>query len=270
MKKIIFFSFISLYCHLSWSQGEIDSQEKILFQNENSISLMLNSNGFGAGYLFGKRLTYLTKRTYSVDFVFIRDPKEVKVTSSDSWYASSRKFVFGKYNNFMNLRASYGFQKEIFSKEDKGSIAIKYHYAFGPSLGITKPIYYTFNVLDTVIDGWLYYYQEDEKFEYFYDGDVINIAGHAGFWKGFDELKLYLGIHAKAGMTFEYSSNNIIVNAIEVGIVFDAFTKKVPIMYNDLNRQFFFTLYAAYRFGWISETRYKKPKITREGRRKEE
>jgi hypothetical protein len=267
LKKIVFFTVFSLYCHYSWSQGEIDTQEKILFQNEKSISLILNSNGYGARFLFGRRIAYLTKNTYDVEFAFIKDPKEVKVTSDNTLYTTSRKFVFGKYNSFMNIRPSYGFQREVFSREDKGSIAIKYYYALGPSFGITKPIYYTFNVKDSVINNWLYYSQVDGKFEYYYNPDRINIAGHAGTFKGMKELKLYLGIHAKAGVTFEYSSSNRLINALEVGMVFDAFTKEIPIMYNEYNHQFFFTLFAAYRFGWVSAVKYKTPKITTEGKR---
>jgi len=270
LKRIVFLSLFSLYCLFSLAQGEVDTQEKILYQNEKSISLRLNSNGFGAGFLFGRRINYLSKTIYEIDFSFIKDPKEVKVTSSDSYYASSRKFVFGKTNSFMNIRPSFGFQKEVFSKEDKGSIAIKYYYAFGPSIGLTKPIYYTFNVIDTVIDNYLYYSQKDEKFDYYYTPDVLNIAGHAGFWKGFDELKLYIGLHAKAGVTFEYSSMNRIINALEIGLSFDIFNSRIPILYNDHKRQYFLALYAAYRFGWISDIKYKTPRITREGKQKTE
>jgi hypothetical protein len=258
----------SMYCLSTWSQGEVDTQEKILFQNERSITLLLNSNGFGAGFLFGKRLTYLTKRTLDIEFVFIKDPKEIKVSSDNSYYAASRKFVYGKMNTFMNLRPSIGFQREIFSKEDRGSIAIKYYYSGGPSFGITKPIYYSFNVVDTIIGNYIYLHEEKEKFDYYDNPNVqiYGIGGHAGYLKGINELKFYLGLHAKAGFTFEYSTSNKLINSLDVGVTVDAFTKKIPIMYNDLNRQFFLTLFVAYRFGWVVDAKYKPEKITKEGK----
>jgi hypothetical protein len=259
-----------LSCLVVRGQGEIDTQEKILFQNERSISLQLNTNGYGAGFIFGKRTDYLSKRIYAIDFVFIKDPKEIKVASDYAYYTSSRKYVFGKLNTFMNLRPSYGFQKEIFSKEDKGSIAIKYYFSGGPSIGITKPIYYSFNVIDTIIDGYYYIHEQEEKWEFNDNHQVqlLGVGGHAAIYKGLNEMKLYLGVHAKFGFTFEYSSSNRLINSIDAGIVVDAFTRKIPIMYNEYNRQLFITLFAAYRFGWVVDAKYRTPKITREGKRK--
>jgi hypothetical protein len=72
-------------------------------------------------------------------------------------------------------------------------------------------------------------------------------------------------LHAKAGMSFEYSTENRLINAIEVGMVFDAFAKEIPIMYTDYNYQFFLTLFISYRFGWVVDAKYKTPKITQEG-----
>jgi hypothetical protein len=255
-----FFLFISL-CQIAVSQGEIDTQEKVLFQNERSVSLSLNTNGFGAGYRFGKRKTYLNKTIYDIEIAYIKHPKETKVSPDVFGYSTSRRYVPGKLNIFVNLRPSIGFQREIFSKEDKGSIAIKYYYSGGPSIGITKPIYYTYLIgspdNQTV-------YTIDEK--YSFPQHPYNVAGRASFWKGFDEIGFYPGLHVGAGLSFEYSPLNQIVNAIDVSATFDAFYKKIPIMLSDYNSQFFFTLSISYRFGWIVDTKYKAPKITKEGR----
>jgi len=257
---VVIFLFISL-CQIAAGQGEIDPQEKILFQNERSISLSLNTNGFGAGYRFGKRKTYLNKVLYDIEVAYIKHPKEAKVSPDVIGYTTSRRYVPGKLNVFINLRPSIGFQHEIFSKEDRGSIAIKYYYSAGPSLGISKPIYYTYVIGD--INGQALY-TIDEK--YSYPQHPYGIAGRASFWKGFDELGVYPGLHASAGFSFEYSPLNQIVNAIDVSATFDAFYKKIPIMLTEYNSRFFFTLSVAYRFGWIVDAKYKAPKITKEGR----
>jgi len=255
LKNIFFIFLIISLCQIALGQGEIDTQEKILFQNERSISVALNSNGFGAGYLFGKRKTYLNKTLYSIEFAYIKHPKETKITPYGYGYNyTSRRYVEGKTNLFVNLRPSIGFQREIFSKEDKGSIAIRYFYGLGPSLGICKPVYYTY-----VEQGPIYY-------DGLYTKSHATIAGRASFWKGFNEITIYPGLHAKAGLSFEYSSLNQLINAIDVSATFDAFYKKIPIMYTEYNSQFFLTLTVAYRFGWIVDAKYKTPKITREGR----
>jgi hypothetical protein len=261
---VLFFLFISL-CHVAFGQGEIDNQEKILFQNERSISLSLNTNGFDAGYRFGKRKTYLSKVLYDINIAYIKDPKEVKVTPPYTGYSTSRRYVRGKDNIFVNIRPSFGFQREIFSKEDKGSIAVKYFYGIGPSIGLTKPIYYTFAILDgnNYVLDWV-----DERYDYVLHNAPV--AGRASFWKGIDELSLYAGLHVNGGFTFEYSPFNRVVNALEVSATLDAFNKKIPIMLTKTNRQFFVTLSLTYRFGWVVDTKYKAPKITKEGQMQSE
>jgi hypothetical protein len=270
LKKIFAFFLFALYCLSGYGQGEIDTQEKIIFQNERSVSLLLNSNGYGAAYRFGKRKTYLNKTIYDIELVYIKHPKEVKVSASPYSYATSRKFVYGKTNILVNLRPSMGFQREIFSKEDRGSIAVKYYLAGGPSFGFTKPIYYTFNIIAPI--GGVNYIIDTrvEKFEFSQHAQSVDIAGRASFWKGFNEIDIYPGLHVKGGMSFEYSASNQLISAIDAGIVFDAFGKKIPIMYTDLNNQFFLTLFVSYRFGWVVNARYKPPKITKEGKRKSE
>jgi hypothetical protein len=257
----LFFAVSSIY-----GQGEIDDQTKILFQDEKSISISLNSNGISAGYRYGRRRTYLSKTIYDIELAYIRHPKEVK-TYTPSSYTVSRKYVNGKLNLFTSFRPSIGFQKEIFSKEDKGSIAVRYYYNFGPSLGITKPVYYNFNIWGRMGDTYVITETRTEKYDFTENTPLLwEIAGKASFWKGFDEIKLYPGLHARFGMSFEYGSVNRLINAIDAGIIAEVFSRKIPIMLTSDNRQFFITLFVSYRFGWVVDTRMRnvpEPEITR-------
>lgn len=267
LKRILLFFPFLLFCIAGWSQGQIDAQEKLIFQNERSVSLSLTSTGFAAGYRFGKRKTYLNKNLYDIEIAYIKHPKEVKVSSSPYAYATSRKYVYGKTNLFVNIRPSMGFQREIFSKEDQGSIAVKYYVAGGPNIGITKPIYYTFDIIAPV-NGQNYIVDTRvERFEFVQHPLQPEIEGRAPIWKGMNKLSFYPGLHAKAGVSFEYSKYNRLINAIDVGVTFDAFAKKIPIMYSELNNQFFLSLSVSYRFGWLVDAKYKIPKITKEGKR---
>lgn len=267
MKRVSVFFLFVLYNIAAFGQGEIDTQEKILYQNERSVNLSLNSNGFGGGFRFGQRRTYLSKFIYDIEFAYIKHPKEVKVSASPYSYTTNRRYVNGKTNVFVNLRPSFGFQREIFSKEDRGSIAIKYYFGGGPSLGFTKPVYYNFYIIGKINGEFYVVDTRIEKYE-FVQHPTSEIAGRAPFWRGFDEIGFHPGVHAKFGMSFEYSSANQLINALDVGMVFDAFAHKIPIMYTDYNNQFFLTLYISYRFGWVIDAKYKPPKITKEGGRK--
>ncbi|MBN1158180.1 MAG: hypothetical protein JXA61_02265 [Bacteroidales bacterium] len=257
MKKLLVICITFSSCFSLYGQGEIDDQDIILFQNERSVSASLNSNGLSAAFRFGQRRTYLTKTLYDIELAYIKHPKEVKVVASPYSYTTSRKFVYGKTNIFIDIRPSIGFQREIFSKEDRGSIAIKYYYAAGPSLGITKPIYYTFNVIG-IVNSQLYVIDTRvEKFEFSQHPQSVEIAGRASFWRGLDEISLYPGLHAKFGMSFEYSTISEIINAVDAGVIVEAFTKKIPIMYTSDNKQFYLTLFISYRFGWVVDARYR-------------
>jgi len=267
LKKSAIFFLFALYNIAALGQGELDTQEKILYQNERSINLSLNSNGFGAGFRFGQRRTYLSKILYDIDFGYIKHPKEVKISASPYNYSTSKRYVNGKTNLFVNLRPSIGFQKEIFSKEDRGSIAIKYYVGGGPSIGFTKPVYYDFYIIGKINGEYYIVDTRVEKYEFVQHPTNKEIAGRAPVWKGFDEIALHPGVHVKGGISFEYSSANQLINALDVGMVFDAFPHKIPIMYTDYNNQFFLTLFICYRFGWVRDAKYKAPKITKEGGR---
>ncbi len=55
----------------------------------------------------------------------------------------------------------------------------------------------------------------------------------------------------KAGFNFEYSKEDKVIHAIELGAQINAFPKKIPIMAGSDNKALFFSLFVSYRFGMI-------------------
>ncbi|MBU0763727.1 MAG: hypothetical protein KJ607_02710, partial [Bacteroidetes bacterium] len=104
------------------AQGEPEQDDGIFIQNERSVGVYLNSNGVGADFRFAKRLDGFRKRIIETGICNIKHPKEIKTHNSNN---ESESYVYGKVNNFLNIRAGIGRQKEMFSKFDKGSIAIR-------------------------------------------------------------------------------------------------------------------------------------------------
>ena len=158
---------------------------------------------------------------------------------------SSESFVFGKLNSVYDLRFGYGKQNELYGKGDKGSVAIRYFYSFGPSVAFIKPIYYEINV--PVNDTFRI---KTEKFnpDIHTSGDI---NGRASYFTGFNEIKLVPGAFVKLGFNFEFSQSELTVHALEAGAMIQAYTKSLEIMAVDDNQQFFFTLFVCYRLGKI-------------------
>jgi len=229
----------------AFSQGELDSQAKILYKNERSFGVFLNSNGLGADYSYAKRINARNHTLYQVEFLSMKNPKEIKISNS---YYSSKGFVYGKINNFYELKGQWGKQTEVYRKNDANGISIKYFYSIGPSIGILKPIYYEIRYI-IPIDGKFYPDYRIEK----YNSSIhqSDIAGRASFFKGFNEFSLIPGASGKFGFNFEYSKDNKILNALEIGVGVDVFPKNIPIMAMESNQFFYLNFFAGYRFGKV-------------------
>ncbi|HBE42895.1 MAG TPA: hypothetical protein DDW27_17175 [Bacteroidales bacterium] len=247
MKKLLILIFILLHgAEFLHAQGEIDQQQRVFFRNERSFGLSINSDGFGIGYREARRKNYLNKRILEFDLGLLKHPKEYK--TSNPWAQNTGTFVFGKLNSVVYFRGGLGHQREIFSKEDAGGIAIRYFYSGGPVISLQKPIYY--RVLYPV-GGTLNEYQlKEEKFDIRVH-DPTMIYSKAGLTKGINEIKALPGLYAKGGFNFEYSREDKVIHAIEIGAQINAFPKKIPIMDSQDNKAIFFSIFASYRFGVI-------------------
>ncbi len=152
-----------------------------------------------------------------------------------------------------------GYQKELFSKNDKGGIAIRYIGLIGPTVAILKPMFYKVS----------YYFDDDkvEDFETFYyanqqthSGDIVS---KSSFFDGIENSEFIPGIHVASALSFEYSTKDLYLNAFEIGISVDLFIDDVPIMFSENNnyQNLFTTLFISYRFGKVIDQRaYKNNK----------
>ena len=69
--------------------------------------------------------------------------------------------------------------------------------------------------------------------------------------KGLNETKVIPGLYAKGGFNFEYSKEDKIIHAIEIGAQINAFPKEDTNYGSSDNKAIFFSLFVSYRFGMI-------------------
>jgi hypothetical protein len=244
MKKLLIIAVV-LLCGGVWlrAQGDLNEQQKVFFRNERSFGLLLNSDGLGISYREGKRINYLNKSILEFDLGTLKHPKEYKIYNPLT--TGTGTFVFGKMNSVIFLRGGIGHQHEIFKKEDLGGVAIRYFFSAGPVIALAKPIYYR---IIYVVGNELML--KDMKF----DIKVLqptDIYSRASFTKGLKEIKAFPGLYAKGGFNFEYSKEDKVIHAIEIGAQINAFGKKIPIMASSDNKALYFSLFVSYRFGVI-------------------
>jgi hypothetical protein len=224
MKKLLIIWVLFLYSTIAaFAQGELNEQQKVFFRNERSFALLLNSDGLGLSYREARRINYLNKRILEIDLGILKHPKEYKI--SNIYATGTGSFVFGKLNTVAYIRGGIGNQHEIFKKADLGGVAIRYFYSAGPVLALYKPIYY--RVLYPV--SLNEFEIREEKFDITIH-QPTDIYSKASFFKGISETKVLPGIYAKGGFNFEYSKEDKVIHAIEIGAQINAFPKTIPIM----------------------------------------
>ena len=245
MKKLLILALVCLSGALKLSaQGELDEQQKAFFRNERSFAILLNTDGLGVSYRAAKRIDFRNKRLLEVEGCTLKHPKEYKI--SNPYSQASGTFVFGKLNTVVYVRGGIGLQHELFKKADLGGIAIRYFYSAGPVIALYKPIYYKVLYPVSVNE----FVTKDEKF----DVSIAvpqDIYSKAAFTKGLDETKVLPGLYVKGGFNFEYSKEDKIIHAIEIGAQINAFPKKIPIMAINDNKFIYLSLFVSYRFGVI-------------------
>jgi len=245
MKKLLIIAVGFLFViDFIYGQGDLNQQPKIFFRNEKSFGILLNTDGFGISYRTGKRIDFLNKKIFEVDLGTLKHPKEVKL--SNPYYQTPGTFVFGKINSVIFMRGGPGHQHEIYKKADLGGVAIRYFYSGGPVIALYKPIYY--KILHPISSTE--FEIKEEKFDV-KKHEPSMIYSKSSFTKGLNEMKFLPGLYAKGGFNFEYSKEDKIIHAIEIGAQINLFPKKIPIMATTANKAIFFSLFASYRFGVV-------------------
>jgi len=241
LKRVIYIALLACSRLLS-GQGELDTQKHIMLRDESTFGAFVYSNGFAANYRYGRWIDARNELLFDFDLTYIRHPKEVKYTVN--YIDFTRSYIFGKENIFWELKGQVGRQTEWYRKRDKSGISVRFFYTGGLSLGFIKPLYY--EILNFSSTGTI---TSTDYMKFDVSIHQSNIGGRGPFFMGFDELKLVPGLMVKSGFSFEYSEQDIIVHAIEVGCSFTAYPKEIPIMAIDNNNFLFFNLFAGYRFG---------------------
>ena len=215
------------------------SSLNVLYRNEQTFEVYAHTRGYGLLYRRAKHVTGTRKSYLEIDLSTLKHPKEIKLNGTD---IERKRYVYGKLNNILVLKASYGKQKVIAGKADKKAVEVRYSYSIGPGIAFAKPYYYTTATHDA---SSINKYRKFNPVTFTPD----SVIGRAPFSNGLGELSVYPFVAGKFNLSFEYSPYGNLVKAFETGVSVNYFPIGLPTMANNPAENIIVTIHLGFVFG---------------------
>lgn len=217
----------------------LEEEGVIAYKKHFAFGIKLNSDGYG--FFFEKGYAKSVKRAtlYQLEIGERKHQKEEKQNNPN---AATAPLIYGKLNFFYPVKL--GMQKQFLlgNKSNKNGVSITANIGGGISLGLLRA--YEVEVDKAGERTFVRYDSPDSLL--FINGPYY---GGPGLGKGWNHLKVTPGLYAKPGLRFDYGRYNDLLSAIEVGVIAEYYTKKIPQMLYNKEKQFFFSAYFALAFG---------------------
>lgn len=243
--RLLFFTFL-LVSTTAWAQ----QQDEDAYRREFNYGINFNSNGglIGGGMI--KASQYLKpnwSKFWSLEIVEVKHPKEKG--NREFSQETGNSFILGKSNYLYALRPSYGREYVFFRKAPESGVQVNGIFAGGPSIGLMVPylIIYDYSAGGGRPGGQADY--RTEQYDPNKHSSYERIRGNSGFLSGFGQTNFNLGVHAKAGLSFEYGRYREDVTGVEVGFLLEAYPKKMILVPQASNRALFSSVYLILYYG---------------------
>lgn len=229
--------------------NELIKQEEegvIAYHKQTAFGIKLNTDGYGAFLEFGRAKSIQKALLFQLEISERKHPKEEKQTNPA---VPTAPFIFGKVNYFYPVKLGVQQQILLGNKINRNGVSVTGNIGGGISLGLLRPYFLEVNDLTNGNRKFIRYESSDSS-TFVDPGELtsLQVAG-SGLGKGWSKMKVVPGLYTKLALRFDYGRFNEMVNALEVGISADFYSKKIPqIVYVD-QKQFFFGAYVTIMFG---------------------
>ena len=222
------------------AQIKAEEEGVIVYKKHFAFGIKLISDGYGIS--FEKGYSKSVKRTtlFQLEIAERKHQKEVKQTNT--FAATASPFIYGKINYFYPVKLGVQKQFLLGNKSNKNGVSITANIGGGLTLGLLRP--YELEVDKNGKRTFIRFESEDSLL--FKTGSVL---GGPGLGKGWNHLKFTPGLYVKPGLRFDYGRYNDLLAAIEVGVAAEFYTKKIPQMFDNKQKQFFFSAWFSVLFG---------------------
>ena len=229
-----------------------EEEGALIFHKQNNIGIKLNTDGLGFFYEHG---IYKTIKKTKIWWIELNEKKARNqkrfqpldpstITNGNTTVVTvGSSFIYGKENNFYQLKYGMGQQLLIGGKGNKNGVAVSAIYGGGVGLGLLKPYY--IQVIDSLQQNVLDIKYADDN-NGFLNAEIL---GSSGFSKGLNEIKIIPSLHIKGALRFDYGRYREVLSALEVGLNVEYYTKKVNIMAQSEKTNLFVSAFVAIEFG---------------------
>jgi len=215
-----------------------EEEGEIIFSKQSAFGIKLNTDGYGLSYEIGRFKSARVANIFQLEINEKKHKKEKRTSLLNGFNFNS--VIYGKLNNFYQVKLSAGQQRIIGGKGNKNGVAVMAVYTGGVSVGLQKPYFVD------VTDG------SNQRYRKTYP-EIIDSSyketGGSGFTVGWDKVQPKYGLTAKGALRFDYGRFNETVSAIEVGLNAEFYFSKVAQMAYNPEKNFFFNAYISLLLG---------------------
>jgi hypothetical protein len=215
-----------------------EEEGEIIFSKQSAFGLKLNTDGYGISYEIGRFKSNRVATIFQIELNEKKHKKEKRVSLLNGFNFNS--VIYGKLNNFYQVKLGMGQQRIIGGKGNKNGVAVMAIYAGGLAVGLEKPYF-----VDVQDDN----NQRVRKTYPTISDSMYQEQGASGFTVGWNKVQPKYGLHAKGALRFDYGRFNETVTAIEVGLNAEFYASKVAQMAYNPEKNFFFNAYISLLLG---------------------
>ena len=118
-----------------------EEEGEIVFNKQSVFGIKLATDGYGITYEIGKFKSQRKSTLFQIEISEKKHKKEKKLQASIDNQFQINSVVFGKTNNFYQVKMGIAQQKIIGGKGNKNGVAVSGIYGGGLSVGFLKPYY---------------------------------------------------------------------------------------------------------------------------------
>jgi hypothetical protein len=221
------------------AMSKLEEEGVITYKKHTIFGGKLTSDGYGGFMEIGRAQSVRKALLFQLEITERKHPKEEKQQID---FASTAPIIYGKINFFYPVKLGVQYQYLLGNKGNKNGVSVTANLGGGISMGLLRP--YLLDVDDRGERKFVGYESADSNL--FLNGPIY---GGPNFGTGWKNLKITPGVYVKPSVRFDYGKYNEMVNAVEVGLTGEFYSKKIPQMIYIKRKQFFFSAYVAIVFG---------------------